>query len=459
MFKLPTALNSIAMRLSAMFALVALLVFVLIGWALYQQVDKSIGRLPEAELDARYSVLESSINRYGNPEHWGKISAKFKLLSEEDKRIRFWAISSDPAYEYGNPDAVVREFAQEPAGVRDLRLPGQAYPFKVLISEIAAKEQRPALRFLIAIDTQTFRQTQHQLLIALVSLASIGVLLASLLGYWVARIGLKPLVKLSEEAQKLAPPRLSGRLHLAPLAPELDQLVSAFNSTLDRVEQAWTRLESFNADVAHELRSPLTNLIGQTQVALTRGRSAEHYFEVLQSNLEELERLRSIINDMLFLASADQGSKASKLSRASLADEVATTLEYLEFILEDARVEVRVSGDALADIEKAHLRRALINLLSNAVQHTEAGEAIEVLIEQQAGQVTISISNPGQPITAEHLPHLFERFYRVDAARHNSGANHGLGLAIVKAIAQMHGGEVFVRSGDGRNTFGLYLPT
>ena len=459
MFKLPTALNSIAMRLSAMFALVALLVFVLIGWALYQQVDKSIGRLPEAELDARYSVLESSINRYGNPEHWGKISAKFKLLSEEDKRIRFWAISSDPAYEYGNPDAAVREFAQEPAGVRDLRLPGQVYPFKVLISEIAAKEQRPALRFLIAIDTQTFRQTQHQLLIALVSLASIGVLLASLLGYWVARIGLKPLVKLSEEAQKLAPPRLSGRLHLAPLAPELDQLVSAFNSTLDRVEQAWTRLESFNADVAHELRSPLTNLIGQTQVALTRGRSAEHYFEVLQSNLEELERLRSIINDMLFLASADQGSKASKLTRASLADEVATTLEYLEFILEDARVEVRVRGDALADIEKAHLRRALINLLNNAVQHTEAGQAIEVLIEQQAGQVTISISNPGQPITAEHLPHLFERFYRVDAARHNSGANHGLGLAIVKAIAQMHGGEVFVRSGEGRNTFGLYLPT
>ena len=458
MFKLPAALNSIAMRLSAMFALVALLVFVLIGWALYQQVDKSIGRLPEAELDARYSVLESSINRYGNPEHWGKISAKFKLLSEEDKRIRFWAISSDPAYEYGNPDAVVREFAQEPAGVRDLRLPGQAYPFKVLISEIAAKEQRPALRFLIAIDTQTFRQTQHQLLVALISLAIIGVLLASLLGYWVAKIGLKPLITLSEEAQKLAPPRLSGRLHLDALPPELDQFVNAFNSTLERVEQAYTRLESFNADVAHELRSPLTNLIGQTQVALTRGRSAEHYFEVLQSNLEELERLRSIINDMLFLASADQGSKASKLTRVSLADEVATTLDYLEFILEDAQVQVRVSGDAQADIEKAHLRRALINLLNNAVQHTEAGQLIEVLISQSAERVSISISNPGVPIAEEHLPRLFERFYRVDASRHNSGANHGLGLAIVRAITLMHGGEVFVTSRNGTNTFGLHLP-
>ena len=458
MFKRLAALNSIALRLSSMFALVALLVFVLIGGALYQQVDKSIGFLPEAELDARYSVLESSINRYGNPEHWAKIISKLKLLSVEDKRIRFWAIGSDSSYEYGNPDAVVRAFAQGPVGMRDLRLPGDAYPFKVLISEIPARELRPALRFLIAIDTQTFRQTQHHLLLALISLAAIGVLLASVLGYWVARIGLKPLVKLSEEAQKLAPPRLSGRLHLAPLAPELDQLVSAFNSTLDRVEQAYTRLESFNADVAHELRSPLTNLIGQTQVALTRGRSAEHYFEVLQSNLEELERLRSIINDMLFLASADQGNKASKLTRASLADEVATTLEYLEFILEDAQVAVRVRGDAQASIEKAHLRRALINLLSNAVQHTDAGQMINVSIEQAPGQATISISNPGQPIDRQHLPRLFERFYRVDAARHNSGANHGLGLAIVKAIAQMHGGEVFVLSHDGNNTFGLVLP-
>ena len=294
---------------------------------------------------------------------------------------------------------------------------------------------------------------------ALISLAIIGVLLASALGYWVARIGLKPLITLSDKAQKLEPPRLSGRLHLSPLPPELDHLVNGFNSTLDRVEQAYTRLESFNADVAHELRSPLTNLIGQTQVALTRGRSAEHYFEVLQSNLEELERLRSIINDMLFLASADQGSKASKLTRASLADEVATTLDYLEFILEDAHVAVRVSGDAQVNIEKAHLRRALINLLSNAVQHTAPGQQIDVQIEQNAHQASISISNPGEPIADEHLPRLFERFYRVDASRHNSVANHGLGLAIVKAIAQMHGGEVFVRTGEGRNTFGLHLPT
>nr|WP_284450188.1 heavy metal sensor histidine kinase [Pseudomonas protegens] len=450
--------NSIALRLSGLFTLVALLIFLLIGGALYQQVDKGLGLLPEAELDARYSVLESALNRYGTPEHWAKINAKLKLLSEEDKRIRFWAVSGDPAYEYGNPDPQIRAFAQGPLGMRDLILSAHPYPLKVLVSQLPAKEQRPALRFLIAIDTDTFHQTQQQLLIALIGLAIVGVLLASALGYWVARIGLKPLIKLSQEAQRLAPPRLSGRLQLSPLPPELSQFVSSFNSTLERVEQAYSRLESFNADVAHELRSPLTNLIGQTQVALTRGRSAEHYFEVLQSNLEELERLRSIVNDMLFLASADQGNKATKLTSTSLATEVAATLDYLDFILEDAQVRVEVQGDAQVRIEIAHLRRALINLLSNAVQHTAAGEVIRVRIDVQAQQVAIAVSNPGQNIASEHLPRLFERFYRVDASRSNSGANHGLGLAIVKAIALMHGGDVFVRSDRGINTFGLYLP-
>ncbi|KAB0487480.1 two-component system, OmpR family, heavy metal sensor histidine kinase CusS [Pseudomonas reinekei] len=450
--------NSIALRLSGMFTLVALLVFLLIGWALYQQVDKGLGLLPEAELDARYSVLESTVGRYGTPEHWVKINNKLKLLGEEDKRIRFWIVSGDPRYEYGNPTPQIRAFAEGSLGMRDMLLPGQPYPLKVLVSEFPAKDQRPPLRFMIAIDTETFHQTQHQLLIALIALAIIGVLMASALGYWVARIGLKPLIKLSHEAQRLAPPLRSGRLRLSPLPPELDQFVNAFNSTLERVEQAYSRLESFNADVAHELRSPLTNLIGQTQVALTRGRSAEHYFEVLQSNLEELERLRSIINDMLFLASADQGSKATKLTSTSLADEVATTLEYLDFILEDARVEVQVSGDARVRIEIAHLRRALINLLSNAVQHTEPGQVIEVRIDAGEHQVSIAVANPGSPIASEHLPRLFERFYRVDASRSNRGNNHGLGLAIVKAIALMHGGDVFVRSDHGMNTFGIHLP-
>ncbi|MGA9221479.1 MAG: two-component sensor histidine kinase, partial [Pseudomonas graminis] len=125
--------NSIALRLSGMFALVALLVFLLIGWALYLQVDKGLGLLPEAEVDARYSVLESAVQRYGTPEHWAKINAKLRLLSEEDKRLRFWVVSDNPTYEFGNPDAEIRAFAKGPLGMRDLNLRGHDYPFKVLV--------------------------------------------------------------------------------------------------------------------------------------------------------------------------------------------------------------------------------------------------------------------------------------------------------------------------------------
>jgi two-component system heavy metal sensor histidine kinase CusS len=450
--------NSIALRLSALFTLVALGVFLLIGGALYKQVDRSLDLLPVAELEARFSVLESSLTRYDTPEHWAKITNKLNLLSEEDRRIRFWVVSGQLPFEYGQPDAGIRAFAQGRLGMRDLQLADSPYPFKVLVSELPAMGSRPALRFLIAIDTETFWQTQHTLLVAIISLSVFGVLLASLLGYWVARVGLRPLGTLSADAQKLAPPRLSGRLQLADLPPELAQFASTFNATLERVDQAYSRLEAFNADVAHELRSPLTNLIGQTQVALTRGRSAEHYFEVLQSNLEELERLRTIINDMLFLASADQGSKATALTLSSLAEEVAATLDYLDYILEDAQVRVEVSGDAQAHIEKAQLRRALINLLNNAVQHTAPQQVIQVRIEQQGEQISIAVSNPGPAIDQAHLPMLFERFYRVDAARTSGGGNHGLGLAIVKAIALMHGGSVFVRSQAGANTFGMLLP-
>ncbi|MBC3413994.1 heavy metal sensor histidine kinase [Pseudomonas sp. SWRI51] len=452
--------NSIAVRLSVLFTLVALLVFMLIGSALYRQVDRSLDMLPAAELDARFSVLESTLKRYGTAEHWAKVHNKLNLLSEEDRRIRFWAVSSNPAFEYGHPTEQVRALAESGPGMRDLRLPERAYPYKVLVSDLPALGERPPLRFLIAIDTETFAQAQHSLLVAIVGFAALGVLLASLLSYWVARIGLKPLLALSDEAQTLAPPRLDGRLLTRNLPPELARFADAFNTALERVSQAYSQLEAFNADVAHELRSPLTNLIGQTQVALTRGRSAEHYFEVLQSNLEELERLRSIINGMLFLASADQGSKATALSCASLAEEVATTLDYLDYILEDAQVQVSVIGDAQALIEKAQLRRALINLLHNAVQHTAAHGHIAVHIDSHEGQVSIAVSNPGPAIAEEHLPLLFERFYRVDAARANSGGNnHGLGLAIVKAIALMHGGSVFVRSEAGANTFGLNLPS
>jgi two-component system heavy metal sensor histidine kinase CusS len=264
---------------------------------------------------------------------------------------------------------------------------------------------------------------------------------------------------LSQEAGELSPKNLSQRLRLSALPTELSNLGASFNGALDRLEAAYQQLEEFNADVTHELRTPLANLIGQTQVALSRERSAPQLVEVLQSNLEELERLRGIVNDMLFLARADQGERASRLTSVSIAAEVNKTVEFLDFIMDEADVKVRVQGDANAQIETSLFRRAVTNLLHNAIQHSKAKSEIVVDVSNGNDGVRIAVSNPGEAIPKEHLPRLFDRFYRVDSARHNSTESHGLGLSIVKAIATMHNGSVFASSHDGINIIGFSVMT
>jgi two-component system heavy metal sensor histidine kinase CusS len=270
-------------------------------------------------------------------------------------------------------------------------------------------------------------------------------------------VGLRPLAQLSADAQDIGPDNRGQRLRMPAQPLELAELGSSFNSALDRLDTAYTQLESFNADVAHELRTPLANLIGQTQVALSRERDAGQLREVLQSNLEELERLRTIVSDMLFLARAERGERAARRTRTSLAREIDKTVEFFDVLLDDAGLEVRVEGDASAAIETSLFHRAVTNLLQNAIQHAPRGARILARIDSTDEGARISVSNPSQAIPPEQLPRLFDRFYRVDASRPNSDANHGLGLAIVKAIASMHGGGVFARSEAGVTTVGFSL--
>jgi len=263
------------------------------------------------------------------------------------------------------------------------------------------------------------------------------------------------------QARALRPKTLSQRLQVEQLPVELEDLTGAFNGALGRLEEAYRQLEGFNADVAHELRTPLANMIGGTQVALSRQRSAAEFQEVLQSNLEELERLRSIVNDMLFLARADQGEAATGLTAADVAREVEMTIEFFEPLLDETGTRVAIEGElrARATMNVALFRRALSNLLQNAIEHSAAGAALVVTISRRAGAVWIAVANPGATVAAAHLPRLFDRFYRVDSARAKSWESHGLGLSIVKAIAEMHNGSVFASSHNGFNVIGFCVMT
>ena len=184
-------------------------------------------------------------------------------------------------------------------------------------------------------------------------------------------------------------------------------------------------------------------------MVLSRPRDAETYREVLASSVEEYERLSRMIADMLFLAKADEGRIVPSRERLELAPLLEDLLEFHRFLAEDKAVEIVRIGDGTMHGDALMIRRAVGNLLSNALRYVPAGGRIEATIRSEAGQVCIEIANSGEAIPAEHLERLFDRFYRVDAARTGEGGHSGLGLAIVKSIVEAHGGTVAVSSTDG----------
>lgn len=283
-------------------------------------------------------------------------------------------------------------------------------------------------------------------------------LLVALVTGWTVRRALHPLRDLAQQTRAISPQQLQNRLALTDPAEELLPWVTQFNALMDRLQQAYGQLEAFNADVAHELRTPLATLIGQTEVALSRERSPEALRETLQSNLEEMQRLSALVNDMLFLSQADRGVTARRGAPVSLAGLAAQVSEFHEATLEDAGLALRIEGDATLPVDEPLVKRALSNLLGNATRFAEPGSTVVIGITPatDAQQVQLTVENRGTAIEPEHLPRLFDRFFRVDSARCCEDAqHHGLGLAIVAAIARMHAGRTLAESASGTTRVGF----
>ncbi|SDE56253.1 two-component system, OmpR family, heavy metal sensor histidine kinase CusS [Variovorax sp. CF079] len=301
----------------------------------------------------------------------------------------------------------------------------------------------------LGIDVREDAKLLGRLAWTLLGAVIVGTLLVSLTGALLVRRGLRPLKKLAEQTAATGPEYPGHRIDATLYASEIAPWVSQFNAVLERAEQAYQQLESFNADVAHELRTPLANLIGAAEVELARPRSTGELQEALLSNLEEARRLSAIVIDMLFLSHADRGVTARRSKAVSLAEQVRAVAEFHEAALEASQLNVRVAGDAQISIDVSLVRRAVSNLLGNAIRYASAHSSIAVTIEGQEESVWLKIANRGQEIPAEALPHLFKRFFRAERSRSGSSQNHGLGLAIVAAIARMHGGETRAVSGSG----------
>ncbi len=276
---------------------------------------------------------------------------------------------------------------------------------------------------------------------------------------WRVRRGLRPLQALARQTQAIAPDRLDARLSLREPVEELQPWIDQFNGLMDRLQRAYLQLEGFNADVAHELRTPLANVMGHTEVALARERSPQALRETLESNLEEMQRLAALVNDMLFLSQSDRGAVARRGAAISLAALAEQVVEFHEAPLAEANLSVQVEGGVSAAVDEPLFKRALSNLLGNAIRFAEPGSRILIRIApfsdataaDAAQQVRVEVQNAGPPIAPQHLARLFDRFFRVDSARPDSQSHHGLGLAIVAAIARMHAGRTLAEC-DGNGT-------
>ena len=322
----------------------------------------------------------------------------------------------------------------------------------------AAGEVQVTLQFDVGRDEAMLaRLGSATLLVSLV-----GALLASVTGYMLVRRGLRPVGNLAAELDAVALSDHRPRIDGADQPLELEPLVGHINALLERAERAYLQLEGFNADVAHELRNPLTTLIGSSELALQRDRPAAELREVIGGNLEDLRRLAGIVNDMLFLSRADRGEPARRLRVDSLAACLAEVLDFHEAALDERGLRAACVGDAAGAFDIALLRRAVSNLVGNASRYAEPRSTIVVRIEAEGGKsrVRLAVENRGPEIPREHLQRIFDRFYRVETSRPQAGAakQYGLGLAIVAAIARMHGGCTFAHSADGVTTIGLELP-
>jgi two-component system, OmpR family, heavy metal sensor histidine kinase CusS len=278
------------------------------------------------------------------------------------------------------------------------------------------------------------------------------------IGFAIARRSTRPLREVAETARQIESSTLNERIHAEGYPVEIRVLAVAFNGMLERLEDSFARLSRFSADIAHELRTPVNNIRGEAEVALARTRTPEELLEVVGSCLEESVRLSELTESLLFLARSESPGDHLDRTEVDLRRLLTDICEYYEAAASDIGVTISVSaGDdssdspLMASVDRVLLLRAVGNLTSNALAHSSAGGSVRLSAVQQGEQICIEVRDTGSGISAEALPHVFDRFYRADSARSRNSGGVGLGLAIVQQIAVMHGGQVKIESNPGSN--------
>jgi two-component system heavy metal sensor histidine kinase CusS len=331
-------------------------------------------------------------------------------------------------------------------GLPDYRKGGKLFSLVTLNEDSAG----PAYTLQVAQDRSSDERIQRNFAVLLIVILSGSVLASAFIATIVTKRGLRPLGEMTRSLGCIGPTHLKQRMTPADWPRELQPLAVAFDDMLKRLDDSFTRLSQFSADLAHELRTPIANMMGEAQVALTRDRTADEYREIIESTIDECERLSRIVDNLLFVARVDAAREPVARKRFDARAAVEKIAAFYQTIADDHHVTITCSGEGQIHADPDLFERALGNLLDNALRFTPENGSIQIALSERDADFEVAVTDDGCGIAAEHLPRVFDRFYRAESSRGSDGA--GLGLALVKSIMDLHGGSATIQSQVGGGT-------
>jgi len=459
---------SLAVRLTVSIGAVITIVLLTFGWIVERSINNHFIQQDVDELNAVVQALMHTLATLPTNAAPAELSERFANAVSGHHNAEYRISSHDDALIYATPGSNLDRFATIAQPVEKITIDtvgiwkdhGQTFRGAVLRTASDGSPGADMLTITVATGIN-FHLHYLESFRNYLRIITVAACLIAILATWIAvHQGHAPIRRISREIRKIRSDQLHIRLQPSDVPAELVELATSFNGMLDRLEAVFRRLSDFSGDIAHELRTPITNLKTQTEVALSQSRSVEQYREILYSNLEEYERMAKMVSDMLFLAQADNNLLKPELVKIDLEAEIRNLFDYFGAWAEEREVGLELIGEQMCiQGDRLMIRRALSNVLSNAIRHTPPGQRVIVTLELAETAATVQIANPGLIIPAEHLNRIFERFYRTDASRQRGAEGAGLGLAIAKSIIEGHGGVILARSTAQATEFEISVPS
>lgn len=461
----PRFRSSLTARLVTLFCCGSALIMIAVTASLYHTLRLQVEALDAEVIEGKTRTVEHLLDDAGTPDRLDEVRERLSdlLMSHPDLSVGLrvgddWIVAPLPEV----AAAAVRLGSGVPPATADLATVeglDRTWWLKRVQHPWTGASTAP-VEVVVALDVSDSERLLRGEAVTASLVGLFGSLLSGALAFFVARRGLAPIARVAERAEQITVQGLGTALAVEDAPTEIRGLAESINHMLARLSDSFRALEQFSADIAHELRTPINNLLLQTQVTLSRPRDAEEYREALLSNLEELQRLDRMVADMLFLARADRGVLTVADDTVDLAQEATNVAEYFEPAASERSQEIVIHGHSVARGDRLMIRRAITNLLSNAVRHAPPGDRMVVRARSAADAAVFEVTNScPAPIRSDELPRLFTRFARGNEPREDDRDGAGLGLAIVDSIMRLHGGVAQAESGSFGIRFTLRFPS